>query len=452
MHERFHYKTLDEVKAKAGELGIDLPLSEQVSLLKQPLSIGKFECVNRMAIQPMEGCDGDLNGAPSELTLRRYNRFAGSGAGLIWAEAVAVAPEGKANPRQLMLTKENLDQFKRLTEGIRERSRRLFNYEPVLVMQQTHSGRYSKPLGRSAPVIAAHNPILEEKNPVADDRIITDDELRRLEEKYGESARLAQEAGFDGVDVKACHRYLLNELLGAYERPGKYGGCFENRIRALCNSIEAVKANVSPDFLVTGRFNIYDGMPYPHGFGVAPEGGLAFDFREPVRLLEILHDKYGVEVVNLTLGNPYFSPHINRPFDMGPYLPKEHPFEGLARMCHFIGEVKKACPQVKIMSSGNSYLRQFSVNMGAGMLERGWADLIGFGRMALAYPEFAKDVLEKGSLDPAKCCVACSKCSQLMRAGSVAGCVVRDQEVYFPIYRENVLENEKDIRHEVSGM
>ena len=81
---------------------------------------------------------------------------------------------------------------------------------------------------------------------------------------------------------------------------------------------------------------------------------------------------------------------------------------------------------LKVIGSAFSYLRQFSGNLAAGAVERGVCDLAGFGRMAFAYPQFAADLLEKGALEKGRCCVACGKCTALMRAGGMAGCVVRD--------------------------
>ncbi len=120
MWDSFHYNTLEELKQAAATVGEDLPLSENISLLNQPLQIWQHTLPNRLAIQPMEGCDGEVDGSPGELTFRRYRRFAESGGALIWEEATAIVPEGRANPRQLMLTEKNLDSFRRLTNEIRE--------------------------------------------------------------------------------------------------------------------------------------------------------------------------------------------------------------------------------------------------------------------------------------------------------------------------------------------
>ena len=105
------------------------------------------------------------------------------------------------------------------------------------ILQLTHSGRQS-----ITPMIAYRHPIYEEKRPISDDHIVTDEYLDTLPEVYAASARLAMAAGFDGVDVKSCHGYLFQELLSAFSRAGRYGGSFENRTRLYLDCIAAVKA------------------------------------------------------------------------------------------------------------------------------------------------------------------------------------------------------------------
>lgn len=440
--EPFRYTSLAEVKDRASALGVDLPLTEETDLLKEPLEVAGRQIHNRLAIQPMEGCDGTPDGSPGELTRRRYRRFAESGAGLIWAEAVAVAQEGRANPRQLMLTRTNMDAFKRLTEDIREWAVQATGREPLLVMQATHSGRYSKPEGKPAPRIACRNPLFEKDSPLPESCILSDDELRALPEQYAQTVRLAGEAGFDGVDIKACHRYLFNELLSAHTRPGPYGGSFENRTRLLLETVRAAQAAAAGGIFITSRLNVYDGFPYPYGWGVSPNGCIEPDLEEPKRLAALLVRKEGLPMLDITIGNPYVNPHVNRPYDDGPYPPPEHPFVGVARLCRCVSEIKQAVPEAVVVASGLSYMRQFSGNLAAGLIASGGADIAGFGREAFAYPAFAADLLESGRLDPKKCCIACGKCSALMRSGSVAGCVVRDAETYLPYYRRDVLKTD----------
>ncbi|MCI8623603.1 MAG: flavin oxidoreductase/NADH oxidase [Provencibacterium sp.] len=438
-HVKFHYPTPDALRQELDGLGLQLPLSEDTSILSRPVSFAGRTLPNRLAIQPMEGCDGTAEGAPDTLTLRRYDRFARSGAALIWAEATAVAEEGRANPRQLFLTEKTLPAFQRMVEDIRETCQKENGFNPLIILQATHSGRYSKPHGVPEPVIAYNSPVFEKDSPIPKDRIVSDDRLRRLEEEYGQTAALAVRAGFDGVDVKACHRYLCCELLSAYTREGDYGGSFENRTRLLRNGVKAARAAVPSSFIVTTRLNVYDGFPYPYGFGMAEDGSLTPDLREPLALVEILHRQLGMPLIDITIGNPYVNPHVNRPYDEGGYLPEEHPLEGVCRMADCVGTIQRAYPDLTVISSGVSYLRQYAGMLAAGEIETGVCQIAGFGREAFAYPSFARDLLRGEGMDPKKCCIACGKCTELMRAGSKAGCVVRDSETYLPLYRQDVL-------------
>ncbi len=412
------------------ELGTGLPYAEDVSVLGKTLAIGSHVAPNRLACQAMEGCDGKRNGAPDELTRRRYLRLAKGGAGVIWFEATACCHEGRANPRQLYLTKENADEFRTLLEEIRAVSMAENGYAPLIIMQNTHSGRYSKPEGTPAPLIAYNNPLFEKDKPIEPFRILSDEALDRVGEALVKSSRLAESVGFDGVDIKCCHRYLNSELLSAFEREGRYGGSFENRTRLLRESVEGSLATCGKDFIVTTRLNVYDGFPYPYGFGVKRDGSLEFDPEEPIRLLEVLRD-LGVELVNVTMGNPYVNPHVNRPFAKGGYEAEEHPLQGVSRMLLGISDLKRAVPELKLLSSGLSYLGTVAPNVAAALIEEGGFDLAGFGRTVFAYPDFARDILKEGRMNPSNLCICCSKCTELMRGGSTPGCVIRD-----PLYRD----------------
>lgn len=432
------YTTAEDFKQQNEALGLNLPFSEDLSVLGQELKVGNKVIPNRLACQAMEGCDGTPGGSPDELTIRRYDRFAKGGAGVIWFEATAVLPEARANPRQLYIHDGNLDDFKREVERIKETAMKENGYEPVVIMQATHSGRYSKPEGKPAPLIAYNNPIFEKDNPISADRIVTDDYIDLVKEKLIYGAILAEKAGFDGVDIKACHRYLNSELLSAYNRPGKYGGSLENRTRLLREGIAGAMENCSKDFIVSSRMNVYDGFPQPYGFGVRNDGTIDFDPTEPIWLLKQLRD-LGVELLNITMGNPYFNPHVNRPFAMGGYTIEEHPLEGVARMLNGIATLKKEVPEIKIISSALSYLGVAAPNVVAAFVEQGGFDIGGFGRTIFAYPDFAKDILNKGKMDKSKICICCSKCTEIMRSpGGTPGCVIRDKEIYLPLHQKLV--------------
>ena len=434
--ERFHYKTLEEVKERAEELKVYLPFSSSTDILKTPLKVGNVTFHNRMGIAPMEGADSLEDGSPSDYTIRRYVNEAIGGSALIWFEAISIVPEGRSSKTQLLLTEENVESYKRMNEKIKEAGRKANGFEPYLIMQANHSGRYSNPDNRPAPMIAYRHPQLEQYRAADESCIVTDDYLKSLEESFGKAALLAKKAGFDAVDIKSCHGYLLAELLSAYDRPGQYGGNYENRTRLLKNGIKAAKVWEDENFQVTCRLGIYDGYEYPWGFGVSEGSGLKPDLKEPIRLVKELYGNCGIQMMNLTMGNPYATTHVTRPFDMGKYEPEEHPFTGIGRMIAGIGEVKKAVPEMVIFGSAPTYLRQFADLYTAGAVEEGFCDGMLFGRMAFADPDYANEIIKNGRIDPKRVCMTCGKCGDLIRAHKPTGCVIRDPKTFMPFYKE----------------
>jgi 2,4-dienoyl-CoA reductase-like NADH-dependent reductase (Old Yellow Enzyme family) len=396
--------------------------------------VGDHTLANRLVIHPMEACDSEPDGGPSAQTLRRYTRYAKGGAGLIWLEATAVRPDGRANQRQLRLHEANAAAFAGLVAATRRAAHDAYGREhnPVLILQLTHSGRWSKPAGRSEPVIAHHNPDLDALVGIGSDYpLITDDDLERLEESMVATARLAAAVGFDGVDVKSCHGYLGSELLAARSRPGRYGGSFANRSRFLLDTVRRIRDEV-PMLSVTSRVNAYDGLPHAYGFGVDAEDPARPDLTEPLELLRALA-AIDCPLASISVGVPYSSPHLGRPFDRpvpGSAPSPEHPLIGVVRLLRIVGELQAALPQLPLAGTGYSWLRHHFPNVGAGAVQRGEVSLVGVGRMAFAYPDFVRDLRERGELDFRKSCCACSGCTQLMRSGDEAGCVVRDQEAY----------------------
>lgn len=415
---------------------LDRPLAycQDWSALAQPLTVWHTEIRNRLVCQAMEGCDGTVQGEPGALTIRRYERLAKGGAGLIWFEATAVCREGRANPRQLLINEDTLDSFKRIVEQMKEWGLKANGFAPMVIMQATHSGRYSKPEGVPAPLIAYNNPVLEGKTPIDGSRILTDGQLDRIGEQLVHAAVLAEKAGFDGVDIKCCHRYLNSELLSAFTRKGRYGGSFVNRTRLLRESVKGAAEACGSGFIVTSRLNVYDGFAYPYGFGAARDSGIQPDYTEPDMLIKEL-EKLGVPLLNITMGNPYSNPHVNRPYAAGGYEPPEHPLCGVARMLWGTEYLQKRNPGVKLISSGLTYLGAAAPGVAAAFVQKGGFAMAGFGRMIFAYPDFARDIVN-GCFNPAKECIACSKCTEIMRSGGTPGCIVRDAETYMPIYKK----------------
>lgn len=448
-HEKFHYKTLDELLDKCRELGISIPFAKDTSILASPLEKGALKVPNRLGVAPMEGADSTSDGRPSEYTERRYVKETEGGAGIIWYEAISIVEEGRSSRTQLLITKDNIDSYKRLNEHVKEAGLKANGYEPYLIMQSNHSGRYSNPDNKPSPLIAERNAYLETFRAADDSCIVSDDYLKYIEEKTGESALLAKEAGFDAVDIKSCHGYLFQEVAAAYDRKGEYGGSYENRTRLLKNSIRAAKAYEDSSFKVVSRIGIYDGYPKDsRGFGQDENGNM--DLSEPKRLLSELHDELGLDFVNITMGNPYATTHIVRPFDMGKYVPDEHPLVGVARMIYGCREMKASSPDVTVYASAPTYLREYSDLYAAGAVEQGYCDGFLFGRMAFADPDFANEIIKTGRINPKRVCLTCGKCGDLIRAHKPTGCVIRDSGTFMPFYKE-FLSEKKDLPKNFRG-
>jgi 2,4-dienoyl-CoA reductase-like NADH-dependent reductase (Old Yellow Enzyme family) len=434
-HAKFRLRSAEELRDEAGRLGLDVPYDERVSVLLEKTAVAGRVLPNRLAVLPMEGADAEANGAPSEWTLRRYRRYAAGGCGLIWCEATAVRPDGRSNPHQLMLTERTLGGFAKLVDEARAAAKKDWGpaHRPLLILQLTHSGRFAKLEGAPSPWIVQRNPYLDPLDGLAPDYpLVSDDELETIRDEIVGAAELAAAAGFDGVDVKACHGYLVSETLAAFTRTeSSYGGTFENRTRLLLGTVRLIREE-APGLLVTSRLSASDTVPFPYGFGMDPDAPERIDLAETKALVSLLA-RAGVGFLSVSLGVPAWKPHFGRPFDTplpGGKAPEEHPLEGVARHLRVAAELQKSAPGTALVGAGYSWLRALAPGVGAAMIGAGRTAVVGFGRGALAYPDLAKDLAEKGRLDPRKVCTTCSLCSHLLRQGKRTGCAVRDAEVY----------------------
>jgi 2,4-dienoyl-CoA reductase (NADPH2) len=102
----------------------------------------------------------------------------------------------------------------------------------------------------------------------------------------------------------------------------------------------------------------------------------------------------------------------------------------VARHLRIAAEIQLAAPQVAVVGAGYSWLRAFGPGVGAAMVASGRTAVIGLGRGALAYPDFAADIVRSGRFDPGQACTTCSLCSHLLRRQEPVGCVIRD-----PLYK-----------------
>ena len=437
--------------------GIDLPFETEIepapfSPLAQPFELNGWTIGNRFAVLPMEGWDGTVDGHPTELTFRRWRRFGLSGAKLVWGgEAVAVNPDWRANPNQLVINPQTLPDLARLRQELVDTHAGIYGETKDLVigLQLTHSGRYSKPVKSDPPKLqlAYDHPWLNRRVglPVNSGCVISDEELDRVVEQFIAAAGLAQEAGFQFVDIKHCHGYLGHELLSAFDRPGRYGGSFNNRTRFLRQVIKGIQTQL-PGMGIGVRLSAFDFVPfckgaggvgvpeffetgrgYPYAFG-GDGSGLAIDLSEPIALVNMLN-QMGVRLVCITAGSPYYTPHIQRPAYFPPsdgYLPPEDPLAGVARLVNTTAQIKVLCHQAVVVGSAYSCLQEWLPNVAQAAVRAGTTDFTGLGRMMLSYPQMPADILAGLPLQRKLICRTFSNCTTAPRKGLVSGCFPLD--------------------------
>ena len=447
------FKSHDDFVHYLRKLQIAFPCDDALSDVGQsplasPMALDGFTVGNRFCILPMEGWDGTRSGKPTDLTRRRWRNFGLSGAKLMWGgEAVAVRHDGRANPNQLLLNEANLSEIESLRVELVETHESEFGTaEDLLVgLQLTHSGRYARPnkKDRSEPRTVQRNPALDQRLGITDDReIFSDEELLALISDFIQAAVLAERAGFRFIDIKHCHGYLGHELLSGVNRPGRFGGSFENRTRFLREIVSGVRA-LAPSLKLGVRVSIFDFLPYHPGedrIGV-PESiadprlvfgsdasGQEIDLEEPVKFLSLLED-LGIEMVCTTAGSPYYNPHLQRPAYFPPsdgYLPPEDPLVGVSRQLEVTATLKQQFPGLFFVGSGYSYLQDWLPHVAQAVIREGWVDSIGLGRMVLSYPDLPADLLGGKTITRKKICRTFSDCTTAPRNGMVSGCYPLD--------------------------
>jgi len=444
-------KTAEAFRDYLAHLGVELPFDEEVVVgpdapLAQPHRLKNGSTVgNRFCILPMEGWDGTADGRPTELTARRWQRFGTSGAKLIWGgEAVAVRPDGRANPNQLMISQETLEDLATLREMlVTAHEARFERSDDLLVgLQLTHSGRFA----HLEPKILYHHPLLDARLGVPPDVPVMDDgEIAHLIEDFVQAARLAQRAGFAFVDIKHCHGYLGHEFLSAVDRPGHYGGSFENRTRFLREVVAGIRV-VAPGLGIGVRLSAFDFVPFRRGADGCGEPepfdgpayrcafggdgtGAGIDLSEPCAFVDLLAS-LDIELVCISAGSPYYNPHIQRPALFPPsdgYQPPEDPLVGVVRQIAVTARLKQHRPDLAFVGSAYSYLQEWLPHVAQHVVRTGRADFAGLGRMALPYPDMPADVLAGRPLARRRICRTFSACTTAPRSGLVSGCYPLDE-------------------------
>lgn len=457
-------KTPADFRNAIARLGIELPIDDEMlideaSPLRQPLHWEGRTIGNRWAIHPMEGWDGNTDGSITDLMVRRWQRFGESGAKIIWGgEAMAVRADGRANPNQIIINEANEAGIRKLRDTLVAAHAEHFGNTDDLIIgfQLTHSGRFCRPHNKKVweSRIAYRHPILDKKfNVQSDDQVLTDEDLGDLIKHYGQAAKVALRAGADFVDVKHCHGYLLHEFLGAFTRPGKYGGSWENRTRLFREIVEEIRKE-APGLGIGVRLSAFDfvpfkpnpelaepgklgpgmpedyaaALPYIYGFGINQNNPVEYDLTETYQFIELLKE-LKISLLNLSAGSPYYNPHIQRPAAYPPsdgYQPAYDPLIDVARQFEVVKTIKARFPETIIVGSGYSYLQEFLPNSAQYNVAHGHVDVVGLGRAVLSYPRMLVDATTGVKLEKRFICRTFSDCTTAPRNGLRSGCYPLD--------------------------
>lgn len=402
-YQPFYLRELPELEAEIARLGLNIPLSQDLSILGTP---GLPSAPNRFCAQPISGLDARPDGSPGPLTWHRYRRYAEGRFGMIWVEATV--PGADAPPGRLRLAEDTVEAFAGFVNGIRDAARQRWGHQITLMLQ------LAKPLPSTG----------DGGLDAIDDARIADD-VRDI----ARAAALAASAGFDGVDVKASHGATPGSLLSAYDREGNFGGPLEYRSNVLYSAL-ALCRQLAPDLLLASRFCAYDAVCPPLGFGTNADDHRQHDLTETLQVVQSLREA-GLGLLNVTVASPRLA--NNGPGAIPDHgAPDEHPLMVLARQLEVAGALREANPDLPVVGSGFAWLRHFLPEVAAGAINGGAIDFAGLGRGALAYPDAPADILEHAQMNPASTCMVCFACEQLLENGGPVGCPIRDPDNYAP--------------------
>lgn len=285
---------------------------------------------NRLAKAAMEENMADLNQAPSEALMRLYQAWAEGGAGLIITGNVMVDRRAMTGPGGVVLEDEKyLETFKRWAQIGRAKGAQFW-------LQINHPGRQMQSnLGQQTWAPSAVALDLGKMSDRFNTPIeMTQEMIDEVIQRFANTARLGEKAGFTGVEIHAAHGYLLSQFLSplSNKRQDQWGGSLENRARILIEIVKAVRAVVSPQFAVAVKLNSAD---FQRG------GFSAEDAQQVVKML----NEYPVDLVELS-GGSYEAPAMQGQARDGRTLARE------AYFLEFAQEIRKVAKMPVMVTGG----------------------------------------------------------------------------------------------------
>ena len=342
--------------------------------LFEPGRIGNVELKNRILKAPQHTGLANPDGSVTERMLRYYREVARGGAAMVIVEYAWVDEDAsRASPCQLGIARmDHVPGLSLLAETIKANGAKA-------AIQISHAGRQrfilEQPKAASdvpwPEITAAGCPI-----PVP----LTVEEIREIVKAFGRAAKRAQTAGFDMVEIHACHGYLISNFFSPHtnKRTDWYGGPLENRMRLLLDIIKEIKSQVGPDYPICVRLSGTDYEPDGH------------TIEETVELAKRLEAR-GVAAIHMSGGNHHTTIHEVAPMGMP-----------LANNVWAAEAVKKVV-SIPVVASGSINLPDLAESI----LAEGKGDFIGLGRPLWADPEWPLKAKE-GRPEDIRPCIRCN--------------------------------------------
>lgn len=382
-------------------------------ILLSPIRIGNRTSANRFFVQAMECTDADADGNPSALTVERYENLFKGEAGVVTLEAITVTDECRSRLNQLSIMPKNAKPLEKFVRDLKA-----LNPNTLFVFQLTHSGELSNPeFSRRVTV----KPL-----PGFGGELLTEEEVDHIMDQFVMAARIAYDAGADGVDLKLCHGYLGSQILRPYnDRKWKYGGSWENRSRFAFDLYERVQKEINdPNFLIGSKVSAWEG--FPGGFGTEGPDSPNIDLTEPIALLKGLEER-GAQYFVQSGGSPSITTSITQAERKAAYFAFLH--------TTWAKEFKKAVkPETVIIGSNYSVFRNGKngilaveqennsmFHYGAKFISENKVDMIALGRQSFADPFLPKKLREGNEAD-IKWCTLCDNCLELLIRQREIGC------------------------------
>ena len=355
-----------------------------------PIRIGTVTVPNRFVVPPMGNNFANTDGTISGRSLAYYQARAKGGFGLITIESTVVYQEAKGGPRKpCLFSDESVESFRAVADACHA-------YGAKVSIQLQHAG----PEGNSAltgyPLKAASAVPAAQGREIPE--AVSNEEIYRIIECYGDAARRAQEAGIDMVEVHCAHGYLVSTFISqrTNHRTDEFGGCFENRMRLPRLIIENIRRKTGGNLPILCRINASDEV----------EGGQTV--QDAAAVAAYLEQECGVDGIHVTR-----AVHLHDEFMWAPGITHG------GFNADLVSEIKRAV-SVPVIAVGRFTEPQYAELL----VKQGRADLIAFGRQSIADPELPNKA-RTGHLEELSPCIGCLLgCVPNMFAGKPITCAV----------------------------